>query len=121
MTQSFFIGARLPGWNEMLELRARSPHAYAKTKKKWGGVVAMFARTSKLKGVKGPVKMHFHFFEPNARRDPDNMLSAAKMGLDALQEIGVLPGDSQMWIRGLSFSWEVSEGPHGIKVTMEDA
>ena len=121
VTQSFFIGARLPGLNELIELRARSPHAYRRAKEKWGQVVAMFARRDGMVAMESPVRFRFHFVEPDARRDPDNVCSAAiKVILDALKKLGTIPDDSQAWVKGIVLSWEVGT-PIGVKVTMEEA
>lgn len=116
--QRFVIPARLPGLNELIEQRARSPHLYRKTKERYGGIVALAARGAGLKPFVSPVAFAFHFMERDRRRDPDNIASAAmKICLDALQELGVLPGDGWKWVTGISLTWGVSKTP-GVVVTM---
>ncbi len=115
MVQRFVIEASLPGANQLREM---SPFIYARAKKTWGGVVALYARRAQLKPVEGPVYFEFHFLEKDKRRDPDNMFSgAAKIAVDALKEIGIIPGDGWKHVSGYSFSWEVSKTP-GVVVTM---
>jgi len=56
----------------------------------------------KLLPVTSPVKVHFDWYEPNMKRDPDNIRAGAKFILDALVEASILPKDSRKWVKGLS-------------------
>lgn len=49
-----------------------------------------------------PVKIKMRFFEPNARRDRDNVSSGgAKIILDAMKHLGVIVDDSRRWVQDI--------------------
>jgi Holliday junction resolvase RusA-like endonuclease len=50
----------------------------------------------------GAVSVSFTWFEPNAKRDPDNIIGGQKAALDSLVTAGILFNDTRRWIRGLS-------------------
>jgi len=47
-----------------------------------------------------PVYISLTWYEPNTRRDPDNIVFAKKFIFDGLVKAGVIPDDSQKWIVG---------------------
>ena len=61
-----------------------------------------------MQAVNGPVRLNFIWYEKTKRRDPDNVASAKKFILDALQKQGILPNDSRKYIYG--FSDEICDG-----------
>lgn len=48
-----------------------------------------------------PVSIDFKWTEPNQKRDPDNIIGGQKVILDALVICGVIPNDTQQWIKGI--------------------
>lgn len=110
-TQELIIPGPMPGLNEILEARARSPYSYNRMKRDWSEHIALIARAQSFV----PISRAFfslHVREPSARRDPSNFcFGAMKFLEDALQEAGLLAGDGQQHILGYAFSWEVSEVP----------
>lgn len=91
----FTIPARLPGLNELIAANRSNPHAGAKLKKETDETIRRAIRAAKPMGLQGPVRLSMTFFEPNRRRDPDNVYSAAKYILDALVKEGVIENDNQ--------------------------
>lgn len=47
-----------------------------------------------------PVYIQITWYEPNTRRDPDNIAFAKKFVADGLVKAGVIPDDSQKWVIG---------------------
>ena len=96
MKQSFIITGRLPGYNE---LKARCWQESARCKAEAMREVQIAAMAARIRPVRGLVTVTISCYEPNARRDVDNVTSGAgKVILDALQEIGVLQGDGRKYI-----------------------
>lgn len=95
----FTIDGRLDGLNEVIEANRRNKYAGAKLKKDNETIVIYYARFAKLKPVeKYPVKIKIDWYEPNRRRDIDNVLSAKKFIFDGLQKAKILKGDGQKYI-----------------------
>ena len=66
---------------------------------------------SQLRGVQfsGPVTMHYTWYEPNRRRDKDNVCFARKFIQDALVAAGVLQGDGWQHIAGFTDTFAVDQ------------
>lgn len=95
MLQKFTIDGRLPGYNE---LHSTSWQKNMRIKAEAMDRVKVAALPIK------PITTRSVFiitcFEPNAKRDMDNVMSgAAKVILDALQDADKLPNDSRRWVR----------------------
>lgn len=96
-TQKFTISGRLPNMNDLI--KGHWTVQQQKKKEAMNSVLAA-ARWGKIKPVERyPVLVEINCFEPNARRDQDNVQSGAKkIILDALQRAGILAGDGQKYI-----------------------
>ena len=89
------IPGRLPGLNEYTAASRSNKHQSAQMKKDAQTLVMWHIR-SQLKGVKieRPVHLSFTWFEPDRRRDRDNISSfGRKVIQDALVACGVLHDD----------------------------
>lgn len=94
--QIFIIGGRLPGYNE---LHARSWQASYKLKKDAMDTVIWAVKIAHIKTVHERCTIKISCYEPNARRDEDNVLSgASKIILDALQKAGIIAGDGRKYV-----------------------
>jgi Holliday junction resolvase RusA-like endonuclease len=62
-----------------------------------------------LRGVKiaNPVRLLYHWFEPNKKRDKDNIAAAQKFVQDALVACGVLANDGWANITGFTHDFAV--------------
>ena len=104
------IPGRLPGLNELLKapkgnrFRANQIKREAETKIAW-------CILQQLRGVQiaGKVTLRYTWYEPNRRRDLDNIASGHKYIQDALVRAGVLEGDGWRHIAGFSDSFEVDK------------
>lgn len=102
----FKIGQRLPSFNEYVNACRANPYVGAKLKKDTEYVIEfeimLAKRNGSLKVPKPPVKITFVWHESNKRRDLDNIFSAKKYILDAMQKARVLENDSRKFIVGLT-------------------
>lgn len=100
---SFTIEGRLPGLNEVISSNRSNKFKGAKLKRDTQDLIGFYIRKALMDGslrpVKGPVEISIHFNERTKRRDVDNIQSAQKFILDAMVEQGVLPDDSQRFVR----------------------
>lgn len=124
MTYEFEIPGQLPGLNEIIGEARRSKFAGARQKKKTEELV-MWAMVTASRNVKfkRSVTVSFHWYEPNLRRDPDNVTSGQKFVFDALVARGVLKGDSRKYVKQIfhHFHEPDKENPRVRVVVMEEA
>lgn len=97
MKQRFVISGRLAGYNELHKVNWRASH---RIKQNAMETVKWAAWSAHIKPVKGRCVVTIACYEPNARRDPDNVKTGAnKVILDALQQMGILAGDGRKYIK----------------------
>lgn len=105
---SFFINGRFPGLNEYSDAERTHRMVAASMKKEYTDLVA-----SGLKLLKAPkfkkVAISFEWYEPNAKRDPDNIVFAKKFILDGMVQYGMIKNDSQRYVLAFDDSWCVDE------------
>lgn len=95
MEYKLTILGRLPGLNEYTAANRTNPHKGGKMKKDAEETIIWQIR-QQLRGVhiKQPVILKYDFYEPNKRRDLDNISSFAhKVIQDSLVKTGVLKND----------------------------
>ena len=116
---TFEIPGRLPGLNELV---GNSHWAtYARKKKVNGEMVMACIMFHRLKPIKGKARVTITCYEPNARRDEDNIISGAgKIILDALKKTGIIHDDSQKWCHVVHNPVEVDRDNPRIVVEVED-
>ncbi len=113
------IPGRLPGLNEIIDA-AKSHYAkYSTEKKEYTEEVAWLAKQARLPKVE-KAYLVITWFEPDRRRDPDNIMAGQKFILDGLVQAGVFPGDSQKYIQGIYHSFAVDPKNPRIEVVIED-
>lgn len=122
MKKTLIIPGRLDGLNALIDANRRGPFAGARIKKKNDGIVKK-AIEEQIKGAhfKNPIFIRFSWYEPNARRDPDNIVSAKKFILDALVQSGVIDNDDQKHVIGFSDDVEIDrERPRVVCIISEE-
>lgn len=106
MDNGFIIKAKLPSLNDYVKACRANKYAGAKFKQEveevigWGIKQAISA--GKLRRAEDPVIIHFKWHEKTKRRDADNIASAKKYILDAMQAFGVIPNDSRKYVRAFT-------------------
>lgn len=98
MNQHFTIPGQLPGYNQLNG--GRHWAIRRDIKQRAMGTVSLYARRAHLKKITSPVMISMTCYEPNRRRDEDNVIAGAyKVILDALQQEHLLPNDSRWWVK----------------------
>ena len=100
----FIIKGTMPSLNEYLNEIGRKPQIGNKMKREYKMIASNYIRVGlrRWKATK-PVVIHYVFYEPNMKRDHDNVFSFASKSIqDALQECGVLENDG--WKQILNFT-----------------
>lgn len=120
MRQAFEIPGRLDGLNTYTSANRTNPYAGAKMKKSNQEAVMWAIKAAKLEPMEA-VTVHITWIEPNMRRDPDNIRFGAKFILDALVQMGVIPNDTQKYVRGISDRFMVNKSNPRIIVELEEA
>lgn len=117
MTQAFTIKGRLPGYNELKQHHFKS----ARIKGEAMEAIGWTAKAARIQPVIGPARVTIRSYEPNAKRDPDNVTSgAAKCILDALQNIGVLKNDNRKHVVPILPVPEVDRKNPRVEVIIEE-
>jgi len=103
MVQRFEIQYKLPSLNEYIRANRRHWSKGAKFKQDIDDIIGWNIKASKLQEVKAyPITLNLVFYEPNGRRDYDNVVSATKYILDALQKWNIIKNDSPKYIAGIT-------------------
>ena len=117
MPMKFEIPGRLPGFNEIIEAAKRNPHEYARMKETCTAMVAWLAK--KLPAYE-KVALIITWYEPDLRRDPDNIMAGQKFILDGLVAAGTIPNDSQKYVRGIVHRFKVDRKNPRVEVEIVD-
>lgn len=116
------VPGRLPGLNNLIEAERRNKYAGAKMKRDAEAVVR-FAIRKQFRGFKPkpPVILRYRFFEPDRRRDKDNISGFAhKVIQDALVREGILKNDGWAYVEGFSDAFEVDSKHPRIELEVEE-
>lgn len=104
----------MPGLNDYIKAERQHRHMAAKMKSEETLRVKLLS--ARLPRFTKPVRLVITWREKDARRDPDNIIFAKKFILDGLKEAGVIPQDSQKWIKGIAESWIIDSANPGVEV-----
>ena len=116
----FEIPGRLPGFNEIIEAAKQGTgnyQPYARMKEEYTTMVAWLAK--KLPAYE-KVALIITWYEPDLRRDPDNVMAGQKFILDGLVAAGTIPNDSQKHIKGIVHRFEVDRQNPRVEVEIVD-
>lgn len=95
--QKLVIPGKLCGINELTRGHWATRN---RTKQDSLQLVAAYIRQQRLQAVDGKVTITIQCYEPNQRRDDDNVTGgAAKVILDALQATGIIKSDGQKYVQ----------------------
>ncbi len=116
----FKIPGRLPGLNDIIEAAKKGKgkyQPYALMKEEHTTQIAWLAK--KLPRYE-KVALIITWYEPNARRDPDNIMAGQKFILDGLVAAGAIPNDSQKYIQGIVHRFRVDKRNPRVEVEIID-
>lgn len=127
---TFCIKGQLPNLNDYLKAERRTKRGRNGQFNTCGNIMKHDAQNYIIPQIRKylgftklnvPVKLHYHFFEPNRKRDMDNIASfAMKVIQDSLVLSKVLPNDGWEWIRGFTCDFDVDEENPRIIVDIEE-
>ena len=120
--QIFTIEQRLPGLNEYIHAVNINRYKGNALKREAQDAIGFAIKRARLEPVtKYPVAVFFEWHEKTRRRDLDNVASAKKFILDALQECGILEGDGQKQLVGFSDKFVIGDAWDGCVVVISFA
>lgn len=114
----FTIKGRLDGLNEYT--LANRNNRFGGAKMKENNELLISAQLPKVNTIEGKVFIVFHWFEPNSRRDPDNIAFAKKFILDAMVRRHILKGDSQRYIYGFHDMFSIDPENPRVEVIIRE-
>lgn len=120
MIQSFTIHDRLPGMNEYTAQQRSNKYGGNLMKRHAQKAIEREIRAAKLKPIKSPVTILYTFYEPNRRRDKDNIAGFAhKVVQDALVSCGIIKDDGWDYIAGFVDNFGIDRKQPHIDVILE--
>lgn len=105
-----FVRGKLPGLNEYIDACRENRFKAAKMKREAEELIIW--QTKHLSPIQSKSIFVFTWHEETRRRDPDNVCSAKKFILDALQKCGKLKNDNSRYVAGFEdhFVYEKEQG-----------
>ena len=58
--------------------------------------------TGSVPVFKEPIGIDLYWYEPNWKRDPDNLAAGVKYVLDALVLLNKIPNDTRKWVKSIT-------------------
>ena len=116
------IKGQLPNLNEYTRACRTNRFAGANMKKQAERIIEVHIM-QQLKGVHfpGTVELSFRWYEPNKKRDLDNICFAKKFILDALVSNGIIVADGWKGVIGFTDSFFVDAENPRIEVEIKEA
>ena len=111
---------RLPCMNDLISANRLNKYAGAGLKKRTQKKIALELKPQITKRFTEKVIVTIHYFEKDNRRDEDNVTSAAKFILDAMQDIKLIPNDSRRYVHLLQEVFTDRENPR-IEISIKEA
>ena len=98
----------------------RSSHwsARAAATAEWRTAFGWLAREAKIPALASIEVVVEHFTKTQQMPDVCACLPAAKAGIDALVDVGVIPDDGPWWVRSVTFLAPVFTGRDGVRLTV---
>lgn len=119
----FEINDRLPSLNDYINECRANKYKGAKFKKDVENLICLYIHNAKVKKTitptDKPIIVHFKWHEKTKRRDTDNIASAKKYILDALQTSGIIPNDSRKYVKGFT-DYIIDDKKDSVEVIIEE-
>lgn len=119
MTYQIVIPGRLPGLNEIIDANRRNRYAGAQQKKDAQFLIRLMAKD--LPKLREPVRLDYVWYEPDRRRDWDNIMAGQKFIQDTLVEMRRLYNDGWNNICAITHEFRTDRDNPRIVVTITDA
>lgn len=116
---TFKVAARLPSLNDYINACRTHWATGAKMKQETEELIIWAIKSAQAAGlcrpVSRPVEIDFVWYEKSRKRDLDNIYSAKKYILDAMQTAGIIKNDSRAYVVGLH-DHIIEGGTDGVEV-----
>ena len=119
----FTIEGTMPSLNEYLAETGRRPQIGGKLKKEYKNMAIQYMRLTEFRYYKAtkPIVIHYVFYEPNKKRDHDNVFAfASKCIQDGLQEAEVISNDGWEQIVNFTHDFYLDRENPRIEVYIEE-
>lgn len=120
----FTIAGRLPSLNDYINACRSHWSKGAALKRETEDAIIWHIISAKSKGtlypVSGPVAIAFEWHESDKRRDLDNIISAKKYILDAMQRAGIIANDNRKNVVSLADTL-IDDNADFVRVTIREA
>lgn len=117
---TLIIDGTLAGLNEYTKACRGNRYSGAKMKKDNEAIIKSYIFLQGIKPLKGRVKLAFRWYEPNRKRDFDNICFAKKFILDALVASGIIEADSWRCVTGFTDEFFVDKENPRIEVSIHE-
>lgn len=120
MQNKIIIPGTLPGLNDYIDAERSNKYQAAKLKRQTEEMIVMCI-WEQMPGVEisEPVHIEYHWYEPNRRRDKDNIAFAKKFIQDALVKAGVLGNDGWQEIVSFEDKFGVDKENPRVEIVIE--
>ena len=115
------ISGRFPGLNDMIDAAKKGKgkyQPYAIMKEQYTDIVAW---TAKKLPKFNKIDIEITWYEPNASRDPDNVMGGQKFIFDGLVKAGTIPNDTQKYIRNIAHRIRVDRQNPRVEIEIREA
>lgn len=113
---TLIIGGSLPNLNDYTKACRGNKFAGAKMKRAAEETIVWHIIEQRIEPFEGRVKLAFRWYEPNRKRDLDNICFAKKFILDALVSSGTIEADSWRCVVGFTDNFFVDNENPRIEV-----
>mgnify|MGYP003308397143 CR=1 FL=1 len=100
----FLIKAKLPSLNDYIDVNRRGKYKANQFKSEVEELIGWAIKQAQTKGSLKPtdkaITVYFEWHEKTKMRDADNIVSAKKYILDAMQKCGIIPNDNRRYVKG---------------------
>lgn len=119
----FTIEGTMPSLNEYLAETGRRPQIGGKLKREYKNMAIQYMRLTEFRYYQAfkPIVIHYVFYEPNKKRDHDNVFAfASKCIQDALQDCDIIPNDGWEQIINFTHDFYLDRENPRIEVYIEE-
>lgn len=113
------IDGTLSNLNDYTKACRSNKYAGAKMKEENEEIVTWYIKAQIKEHFDDPIRLAFRWYEPNRKRDLDNICFAKKFILDALVKCGVIDNDNWQHIEGFTDNFFIDKGRPRIEVDIE--
>ena len=110
------IPGRFPGLNDYIKAERGNRYRAAKIKRECTELSMWCCKQQRIPKQTGPVELRITWFEPNAKRDLDNIGFAIKFVLDGMVKAGVLENDNQKWVKRIVHEAEIDQKKPRVEI-----